>query len=161
VGGSLADKLGGARVTLWSFIIMIVAVFGVLHFMPSEENFGDFWGFFTMFMMLFITTGAGNGAVFRMIPVIFMNERLGAVKGQAEKLLDQARKDGAKEGAAVLGFSSAISAYGAFVIPKSYGTAISVTGKPDAALYGCIVFYVSCIAITWWNYARKEAVMPC
>ena len=161
VGGSLADKLGGARVTLWSFIIMIVAVFGVLHFMPSEENSGDFWGFFTMFMMLFITTGAGNGAVFRMIPVIFMNERLGAVKGQAEKLLDQARKDGAKEGAAVLGFSSAISAYGAFVIPKSYGTAISITGKPDAALYGCIVFYVSCIAITWWNYARKEAVMPC
>ena len=161
VGGWLADKLGGARVTLWNFVIMIAAVFGVLHFMPSEGNLGDFWGFLAMFMLLFITTGIGNGSTFRMIPVIFMTERLCAVKGQAADVLAQARKDAAKEAAAVLGFSSAIAAYGAFFIPKSYGTAISMTGRPDAALYCFIVFYVTCIAITWWNYARKAAAMPC
>ena len=161
VGGWLADKLGGARVTLWNFVIMIVAVFGVLHFMPAEGNSGNFWGFFTMFMLLFITTGIGNGSTFRMIPVIFMTERLCAVKGQAADVLAQARKDAAKEAAAVLGFSSAIAAYGAFFIPKSYGTAISITGRPDAALYCFIGFYITCIAITWWNYARKAAAMPC
>ncbi len=161
VGGWLADKLGGARVTLWNFVIMIAAVFGVLHFMPTEGNPGDFWGFLAMFMLLFITTGIGNGSTFRMIPVIFMTERLCAVKGQAADVLAQARKDAAKEAAAVLGFSSAIAAYGAFFIPKSYGTAISITGRPDAALYCFIIFYMTCIAITWWNYARKAAAMPC
>ena len=161
VGGWLADKLGGAQVTMWNFVIMICAVFGVLHFMPHAEYAGDFWGFLAMFMLLFITTGVGNGSTFRMIPVIFMTERLCAVKGQATEVLAQARKDAAKEAAAVLGFSSAIAAYGAFFIPKSYGTAISITGRPDAALYCFIIFYVTCIAITWWNYARKAAAMPC
>ncbi len=90
-----------------------------------------------------------------------MTERLCVVKGQSTEVQAQARKDAAKEAAAVLGFSSAIAAYGAFFIPKSYGTAISLTGSPDAALYCFIGFYVACIAITWWNYARKNAPMPC
>ena len=128
VGGWLADKLGGARVTMWNFVIMICAVFGVLHFMPSAGNLGDFWGFLAMFMLLFITTGIGNGSTFRMIPVIFMTERLREVKGQGDEAVAKAKKDAAKEAAAVLGFSSAIAAYGAFFIPKSYGTAISMTG---------------------------------
>lgn len=161
VGGWLADKLGGAKVTLWNFVVMIVAVFGVLHFMPSAGNLGNFWGFLAMFMLLFITTGVGNGSTFRMIPVIFMTERLCEVKGQAAEVLAQARKDAAKEAAAVLGFSSAVAAYGAFFIPKSYGTAISITGSPDAAFYCFIIFYITCIAITWWNYARKTASLPC
>lgn len=161
VGGWLADKLGGSQVTLWNFVIMIAAVFGVLHFMPSANTAGDFWGFFAMFMLLFITTGIGNGSTFRMIPIIFMTERLAAVKEKTEEMLAKARKDAAKEAAAVLGFSSAVAAYGAFFIPKSYGSAISITGQPDAALYGFIVFYMSCIAITWWHYARKNSAMPC
>lgn len=161
VGGWLADKLGGARVTFWNFIVMILAVFGVLHFMPADGNAGDFWGFLAMFMLLFITTGIGNGSTFRMIPIIFMTERVRAVSSKAADIMAQAKKDAAKEAAAVLGFSSAIAAYGAFFIPKSYGTAISITGRPDAALYCFITFYVVCIGITWWFYARKNAEMPC
>lgn len=161
VGGWLADKLGGAQVTLWNFVVMIVAVFGVLHFMPSAGNPGDFWGFLAMFMLLFITTGIGNGSTFRMIPVIFMTERLCAAKGQGIDAIAKAKKEAAKEAAAVLGFSSAIAAYGAFFIPKSYGTAISMTGTPNAALYCFIAFYLVCIGITWWFYARKTAAMPC
>ena len=161
VGGWLADKLGGARVTMWNFVIMICAVLGVLHFMPVAGNVGDFWGFFAMFMLLFITTGVGNGSTFRMIPVIFMTERLCAVKGLGDEAVAKAKKDAAKEAAAVLGFSSAVAAYGAFFIPKSYGTSISMTGAPDAALYCFIAFYLVCILITWWFYARKTAAMPC
>ena len=70
-------------------------------------------------------------------------------------------KDANKEAAAVLGFSGAIGAYGGFFIPKSYGTSISMTGSPEAALYVFIVFYLTCIAITWWYYARRNAEMPC
>ncbi|MDD1609527.1 MAG: NarK family nitrate/nitrite MFS transporter [Methylococcaceae bacterium] len=163
VGGWLADKLGGANVTLWNFVIMIGAVLGVLHFMPntSAGDAGSFAGFFVMFLLLFITTGIGNGSTFRMIPVIFMTEQLCAAKGQGEAAIAQARKNAAKEAAAVLGFSSAIAAYGAFFIPKSYGTAISLTGSPNAALYVFISFYVTCVALTWWFYVRKAAAMPC
>ena len=161
VGGWLADKLGGARVTFWNFIIMAVAVFGVLHFMPHGGVGGNFYGFLGMFMLLFLTTGIGNGSTFRMIPVIFLTERRRAAAGEGEAALAQARRDAAKESAAVLGFSSAVAAYGAFFIPKSYGTAIALTGAPDAALYGFVLFYVSCIVMTWWFYAREGAEMPC
>lgn len=161
VGGWLADRLGGARVTFWNFVVMTAAVVGVLEFMPQNGAGGHFFGFFSMFMVLFLTTGIGNGSTFRMIPVIFMTERLREVKNQAEDVIVQAKRQAAREAAAVLGFSSAIAAYGAFFIPKSYGTSISLTGAPNAALWCFIGFYLTCIGITWWFYARKNCEMPC
>ena len=164
-GGVISDKLGGARVTLWSFFLMIAAVLGVLHFMPQAGEgvhaAGSFGGFFWMFMLLFAGTGVGNASTFRMIPVIFLTEHQRAAAGKGKAAQEQAIVDANKEGAAVLGFTSAVAAYGAFFIPKSYGTSIALTGSPDAALWGFIGFYVSCIAITWWCYARKNAPMPC
>ncbi len=160
-GGVISDKLGGARVTLWSFLLMIGAVLGVLYFMPQAGAGGSFKGFFWMFMLLFAGTGIGNASTFRMIPVIFLTEHQRAAAGKGKAAQEQAIVDANKEGAAVLGFTSAVAAYGAFFIPKSYGTSISLTGSPDAALWCFIGFYVSCIAITWWCYARKNAPMPC
>ncbi len=161
VGGWLADKMGGAQVTLWNFVVMIAAVFGVLHFLPQAGSEGNFYGFLAMFMLLFVTTGVGNGSTFRMIPVIFrtQHERLSAGKGKEEQ--EQAGKNAGKEAAAVLGFSSAMAAYGAFFIPKSFGTSMALTGGPQMALYAFVGFYVSCIVLTWWSYARKGAEMPC
>ena len=161
VGGWLADKMGGARVTLWNFVVMIAAVFGVLHFLPQAGSEGNFYGFLAMFMLLFVTTGVGNGSTFRMIPVIFrtLHERLSA--GKCKDVQEQAGKNAGKEAAAVLGFSSAIAAYGAFFIPKSFGSSMALTGGPQMALYVFIGFYVSCILLTWWSYARKGAEMPC
>lgn len=160
-GGLIADKLGGARVTLWTFAVMIAAVFGVLHFLPHAGAAGNFGGFFWMFMLLFAGTGVGNASTFRMIPVIFLTERQRAAAGRGQLAQDQAIIDANKEGAAVLGFTSAVAAYGAFFIPKSYGTSIALTGGPDAALLCFIAFYATCIAITWWFYARRHAEMPC
>ena len=160
-GGIIADKLGGARVTLCSFVLMIGAVFGVLNFAPHGGLAGNFTGFFCMFMLLFAGTGIGNASTFRMIPVIFLTERQRAAAGKGKPAQEQAVLDANREGAAVLGFTSAVAAYGAFFIPKSYGTSIALTGSPDAALWCFVGFYVSCIAITWWCYARKQAAMPC
>ncbi|OBV37919.1 NarK family nitrate/nitrite MFS transporter [Janthinobacterium psychrotolerans] len=160
-GGVISDKLGGARVTLWSFFLMIAAVLGVLYFMPHAGVGGSFSGFFWMFMLLFAGTGVGNASTFRMIPVIFLTEHQRAAAGKPKAVQEQAIVDANKEGAAVLGFTSAVAAYGAFFIPKSYGTSIALTGSPDAALWAFIGFYVSCIAITWCCYARKNAPMPC
>ena len=160
-GGWLADKLGGAVVTFWNFVVMAAAVAGVLWFLPSGGSGGSFVGFFACFMVLFLTTGIGNGSTFRMIPVIFLTERTRAAAGKGKDAQEQAIKDANKEAAAVLGFTSAFAAYGGFFIPKSYGTSISLTGGPEAALYVFIVFYLTCIALTWWYYSRKGAEMPC
>ena len=160
VGGWLSDKLGGARVTLWNFVVMIGAVLGVLAFLPANGN-GNFVGFFIMFMLLFITTGVGNGSTFRMIPVIFRTQHERWAAGKGGEALATAIRNANKESAATLGFSSALAAYGAFFIPKAYGTSISLTGGPSAALYVFIAYYVTCIAVTWWWYARKNAEVPC
>ncbi|MBX9632018.1 MAG: NarK family nitrate/nitrite MFS transporter [Burkholderiales bacterium] len=160
-GGWLADKLGGARVTFWNFVVMALAVVGVLYYLPSGPSGGHFGGFLAMFLLLFLTTGIGNGSTFRMIPVIFATERTRAAAGMGKAAEEQALKDGNKEAAAVLGFSGAVGAYGGFFIPKSYGTSISMTGGPEGALYLFIAFYLTCIVATWWFYARRNAPMPC
>jgi NNP family nitrate/nitrite transporter-like MFS transporter len=160
IGGWLADKLGGAKVTFWNFIAMALGVFAVLHFLPVKGSGGDFYGFLIAFMVLFATSGIGNGSTFRMIPVIFLTERQRAA-GNTQEDKDQAIRDANKEAAAVLGFSSAVGAYGGFFIPKSYGSSIAATGGPEAALYSFIIFYVTCTFITWWYYSRKNAPMPC
>ena len=160
-GGWMADKLGGARVTLWNFIVMACAVGGVLYFLPSGPGGGVFAGFFVSFLVLFLTTGIGNGSTFRMIPVIFQTQKLREVDPRDADAVQRATKEGNTEAAATLGFSAAMAAYGGFFIPKSYGSSISLTGGPEAALYVFIVFYLLCIAVTWWYYARRNAPMPC
>jgi NNP family nitrate/nitrite transporter-like MFS transporter len=170
-GGWLADKLGGARVTFWNFVVMALAVVGVLFFLPKGETSllafpwgptgGSFTGFFLMFLVLFLTTGIGNGSTFRMIPVIFLNQALQGVNANDAAAVARATKEGNTEGAATLGFTAAMAAYGGFFIPKSYGSSISMTGGPEAALYTFFVFYLLCIAVTWWHYARKNAATPC
>ncbi|MDA8095950.1 MAG: NarK family nitrate/nitrite MFS transporter [Betaproteobacteria bacterium] len=161
LGGWLSDKLGGARVTFWTFIAMVVGVLGVLYFLPQAGQGGNFYGFLATFMALFAAAGIGNGSTFRMIPVIFMNERQREAAGKGRDAEEQAVRDANKEAAAVLGFSSAMAAYGGFFIPMSYGIAISTFGGPAYALYMFIVFYVTCIVMTWWNYSRRNAPMPC
>lgn len=160
-GGWLADRLGGAQVTLWNFIAMVIGVLGVLYFLPQGGQGGNFYGFLVMFMLLFTAAGIGNGSTFNMIPVIFLNERQGAAAGRGRDAQEQAVRDANKEAAAVLGFSSAIGAYGGYFIPMGYGISLSMTGTPAAALYLFILFYVTCIAVTWWHYSRRDAEMPC
>lgn len=161
VGGWISDHLGGARVTLWTFVGMIAAVAGVAVCLPSADSAGHFGGFLTLFVVLFALTGVGNGSTFRMIPVIFLTLHQRATRGGGDAERRQALAEAGKESAAVLGFAGAIGAYGGFFIPKSFGTSLDLTGSAVPALACFIAFYVSCVAITWWCYARRGASMPC
>ena len=96
------------------------------------------WPFFTLFMILFITTGLGNGSIFRSIPYIFPKEQAGPV----------------------LGWASAMAAYGAFIIPIVFGQQIK-TGHPEHALYGFTVYYLVCLALNWYYYGRKNSEIKC
>ena len=161
VGGWLSDKLGGARVTFWNFVAMAAFAVGVLAFLPRGGEGGSFPGFLGMFLLLFLTSGIGNGSTFRMIPVMFATFHERRCAGQGAAAAEQAKKDAAKESAAVIGFSSAVAAYGAFFIPRAFGISMKATGSPAAAFLGFIAVYVSCLALTWWFYSRRKAEMPC
>jgi len=150
--GWVADKWGGGRVTLWVFVAMTAGVFGVIYFLNS----GNFTGFFAMFLFLFFMTGVGNASTFQMIPAI-MRKAMDRLMPQTDA--DERRKQGDRESAAIIGFTSAIAAYGAFFIPKSYGTSIAYTGGPQAALWAFFIFYLTCIAITWWVYTRRGGLL--
>ena len=156
--GWISDRFGGGRVTFWVFLGMAIAVFGVLQFLPQEGGGGNFWGFFFCFMALFFLTGVGNASTFQMIPSIMQQEipRLHPDIGEVDT-----HRQAEMEGAAIIAFTSAIAAYGAFFIPKAYGTSISITGVPAAALWCFLIFYVVCVVITWVFYTRKNAPVPC
>ncbi len=142
VGGRLSDRFGGARVTQWSTVVMIGAAVGVAWTIhqartaPSPETW--FAPFLGLILLLFVTTGVGNGSTFRMIPIIFPPAKAGPV----------------------LGWTSAIAAYGGFIIPKVFGAQIEAH-QPEVALYGFAAFYVLCLAVNWWYYARRGAEVRC
>jgi len=141
-GGWMADKWGGARVTHWATVVMVIATIGVgliiVEAQASETPQHYFVSFMALFMILFTTTGIGNGSTFRMIAIIFPRKQAGPV----------------------LGWTSSIAAYGAFIIPSVF--AVSIAAKvPEYAMYGFAAYYVSCLGVNWWYYARKDAEMPC
>jgi len=142
LGGWLSDKFGGARVTHYDTALMIAAALGAAWCIHSaghaERPEQWFTPFLVLFLVLFVTAGIGNGSTFRMIPVIFSKELAGPV----------------------LGWTSAVAAYGAFIIPTVFGAQIKAK-TPEYALYAFAVYYVTCLVVNWWFYARKGAEVPC
>jgi NNP family nitrate/nitrite transporter-like MFS transporter len=150
LGGLLADKIGGSIVTFWNFIAMGAATLGVMYFIEAKE----FAGFLAMFLIVFVTTGVGNGSTYRMIPSIFRQEKLRkAAAGEIAKSL--ALKAASIESGAALGFIGAIGACGGYLIPRGFGASIAATGGPYLALEIYLTFYATCLVLTWWYYLRK------
>jgi MFS transporter, NNP family, nitrate/nitrite transporter len=138
IGGIMADKLGGARVTQWVSIVMVISALGVAYFLKqayvSATPETVFVPFMLLFLVLFAATGIGNGSTFRTIAIVFNKEQAGPV----------------------LGWTAAVAAYGAFIIPKVFGEQIKAA-TPEYALYGFAIFYAVCIVINYWFYLRPNA----
>ncbi|MFT4174501.1 MAG: NarK family nitrate/nitrite MFS transporter [Rhodocyclaceae bacterium] len=160
VGGWVSDKVGGARVTFWVFVLMIVAMLSALSCLPSARGAGNFAGFFSSFMALFLLAGVGNGSTYRMIPTIFIAcaQREARQQGRA---VESAAADGVRQSAAAAGFISAIGAYGGFLIPQLFGWSMKAYGQAEIALYILLAFYISCVFLCWVRYASQGARMPC
>ncbi|MDE0851068.1 MFS transporter [Yoonia sp.] len=154
--GWVSDRFGGGRVTFWTFLGMIIAVYGVIAFLPSGGTGGNFMGFFACFMALFLLTGIGNASTFQMIPAI-MGREIPRLMPELDAVAS--RKQSERESAAIIAFTSAIAAYGAFFIPKLYGTSIAMTGAPNGALWAFLGFYVVCLIVTWVFYTRPGGLL--
>ncbi|WP_066566876.1 NarK family nitrate/nitrite MFS transporter [Snodgrassella sp. CFCC 13594] len=157
VGGWLSDKMSAAKVTEVSFVIMIIGVLGVILSLPGVEGSGNFSGFFLSFILLFAFSGIGNGSTFAQTPRIFSMFHRHIQKGDSQA----AEMHATKESATSLGFMGAIGAYGGFLIPKSFGTSIALTGSAQWALILFIAFYVSCLIVNYWFYVRKQSLTCC
>jgi NNP family nitrate/nitrite transporter-like MFS transporter len=148
VGGWLSDKFRGSRVTQWSTIIQIVGVFLAAHYLqqaqallhadPAADTHALFLPVLLSFLLLFLGSGIGNGSTFQMVPFIFPPQFAGPV----------------------LGWTGAVAAYGSYVIPTVFKTQIAA-GTVQYAFYGFAVFYIVCLVLNGWFYARKGAVVKC
>ena len=135
VGGWISDKVGGSIVTQWVCGVMAIAAVAVGYVMMQAYQSATpeqyFFVFLALFMVLFAASGIGNGSTFRSIGVIFDRQQAGPV----------------------LGWTSAVAAYGAFIAPVVIGQQIKL-GTPQMAMYGFAVFYALCLILNWWFYLR-------
>jgi MFS transporter, NNP family, nitrate/nitrite transporter len=150
-GGWLADRLGGARVTLWVFGVMTGGMITMLVAVESH-SIALFMG---AFAVLFGASGVGNGSTYRMIPAIFR------AQGRREEKagVANAAKTSLTEAGAAIGIISAVGAFGGFLIPRAYGSSLTMTGAVDTAVVAYTVFYVVCFAVTWWCYVRRQLLV--
>jgi NNP family nitrate/nitrite transporter-like MFS transporter len=138
IGGWISDKVGGSIVTQIISAVMVVASVAVGYVMllayksATPEEY--FFLFMLLFVVLFTASGIGNGSTFRTIGMIFDRQQAGPV----------------------LGWTSAIAAYGAFIAPVVIGAQIKA-GTPELAMYGFAIFYALCLVLNWWFYLRPGA----
>jgi NNP family nitrate/nitrite transporter-like MFS transporter len=138
VGGWISDKVGGSIVTQVISAVMVLASgavgFVMMKAYASATPEQYFSSFMWLFVLLFAASGIGNGSTFRTIGVIFDRQQAGPV----------------------LGWTSAVAAYGAFIAPVVIGAQIKA-GTPEIAMYGFAVFYALCLLLNWWFYLRANS----
>jgi NNP family nitrate/nitrite transporter-like MFS transporter len=162
VGGWLADRIDGSSITFWNFAVMTFAMFSALRYIPTETEAGNAIAFFSVFLLLFLTTGIGNGSVFRMIPCVFRSLHKRWSQGESEEAQAAALRQAETESAVALGFSASIAAFGGFFIPIALAISTQLTGDPFAAFVWFGGFSLSCVLVTWFWYLRKGAeARPC
>lgn len=138
VGGWISDKAGGSIVTQIIAAVMVVAsalagyIMMLAYASATPEQY--FLAFIVLFIVIFAATGIGNGSTFRTIGVIYNREQAGPV----------------------LGWTSAVAAYGSFVAPIVIGAQVK-GGTPEVAMYGFAAFYAVCLVLNWWFYLRRNA----
>jgi MFS transporter, NNP family, nitrate/nitrite transporter len=143
-GGKLADLVGGAWVTVCSFVVMGAGILSAI----AALNARSFVWFLLSFLVLFVASGAGNGSTYRMIPAVF-RQTTRDLDGKPE--LARARR----EAAACIGIASAVGAYGGFLVPRGFAMSNEQYGSLVPALYTFCGFYVVCLAVTYFCYLRR------
>ncbi len=138
VGGPISDRIGGARVTHWSFIGMVFCAVAVTFF-TAPSSMDSFPYFLAAMLGLFFFSGIGNASTFKQMPMIFPPRQAGGV----------------------IGWTSAMAAYGPFAAGLMLGYAFDWFGSFNPFFYWAAFFYLVCIGVNWWFYARRGAAKPC
>ncbi|UIX33728.1 nitrate/nitrite transporter [Streptomyces sp. GQFP] len=148
VGGWLADRYGGAKITLWNFVAMAAAT-GVIVMASMEKSLPLFT---TAFIFLFVLTGLGNGSTFKMIPGIFHAKAL--AKGLDG---EEAAAYGRRLSGASMGLIGAVGALGGLGINLAFRQSFLSVGSGTGAFVAFLAFYGVCFVVTWAVYLRRPA----
>lgn len=138
LAGPLCDRIGGARITHWAGIGMVVcAVLVALNTQPTTLS--SFPTFVAAMLALFFFAGVGNASTFKQMPMLFAP----------------------RQGGGVIGFTAAIAAYGPFIFGMLFAWSFASFKIASPVFYGLAVFFALNVAMNWWMYARRGAASPC
>ncbi|MGC4744207.1 MFS transporter [Micromonospora sp. DT201] len=152
LGGHLADRLGGARVTFWNFVAMAAGA-GTVLYAARERSFGLY---LAGFLALFVFSGVGNGSTYKMIPAIFRARAADAVAAGLRDPEAAARWARRMTGA-LIGIAGAVGASGGVLVNIAFRQSFLGSGNADAAYLAFIGWYALCFAVTWVVYRRPRA----
>jgi NNP family nitrate/nitrite transporter-like MFS transporter len=148
VGGKLADRFGGARITAWNFVAMAGGALVVL----AASRLGSLPLFVVGFVLLFVLSGLGNGSTYKMIPAIFRVQAMDAVAAGEDAR--RADRRALRMSGALIGIAGAVGAFGGVLVNLAFRQSFLTTGTGDAAYLVFIAFYVVCTVVTWAVYLR-------
>ena len=153
LGGSLADRFGGARITFWTFVLMaggagVVLTASLVESLPL---------FLVGFVLLFVLSGVGNGSTYKMIPAIFRTQAQLSVAAGGDS--EAADRRALRMSGALIGIAGAVGAFGGVLVNLAFRQSFLTTGSGDGAYIAFIAFYAVCVAVTWAVYLRKGAPM--
>lgn len=158
VGGLLADRIGGARLTFSTLIGMLLATCGLIVCLSNKTSPHVFPIFLGISILLFAFTGLGNGAAYQMIPTTLRSLHLGLVRAGGPEAKARALKQAKIETSAAVGFIGAVGAYGGWMVPQTFGLSISLTGAPFGALELIMGLYLVCLGVLWNGFLRPDRV---
>jgi MFS transporter, NNP family, nitrate/nitrite transporter len=138
IAGPISDRFGGARVTHWAGLGMVVCAV-LVAFTTNPDSLDSFWLFVSAMLALFFFAGVGNASTFKQMPMLFEPRQAGGV----------------------IGFTAAIAAYGPFIFGMLFAWSFAVFAAATPIFYGLAVFFAFNVALNWWLYARRNAPSPC
>ena len=152
VGGSLADRFGGARITCWNFVAMAIGAAVVF----TASRLESLPLFVVGFVLLFVFSGIGNGSTYKMIPAIFRSQAQQSVAAGGDT--HEADRKALRMSGALIGIAGAVGAFGGVLVNLAFRQSFLTTGSGDSAYLVFIAFYVVCVAVTWVVYLRPQAL---
>ncbi|EIV93288.1 NarK/NasA family nitrate transporter [Frankia sp. QA3] len=151
LGGIMADRFGGARITFANFVAMAAAASVVLVASLTDS----LAGFLVGFIALFVFSGVGNGSTYKMIPAIFRAKSRLAVDAGADPLA--AQRAARRRSGALIGLAGAIGAFGGVLVNLAFRQSFLSYKSGDAAYISFIAYYALCFVVTWFVYLRPSA----
>ncbi|GAA1245104.1 nitrate/nitrite transporter [Kitasatospora nipponensis] len=149
LGGRMADRWGGARVTLWTFVAMAAGA-GLVLVASREKSLPLF---LAGFVALFVLSGLGNGSTYKMIPAVFQSRARAAVAAGADP--GAAEHDSRRRAAALIGLAGACGAFGGVLVNIAFRQSFLTTHTGDTAYWAFLAVYALCSAVTWAVYLRR------
>ncbi|MFI9525464.1 nitrate/nitrite transporter [Micromonospora rosaria] len=149
LGGQLADRLGGARVTFWNFVAMAAGA-GLVLYAARDRSFALY---LVGFLALFVFSGVGNGSTYKMIPAIF-RARAAASVAQGRRDPEAAERWTRRMTGSLIGIAGAVGAFGGVLVNVAFRQSFLSSSTADAAYLAFIGWYALCFVVTWVVYLR-------